>query len=231
LPVRSTTALTRQFDVPVVQGFGMAEMSPLTHSDRLSSPRAGSCGPPLAGTECRIVQVDTREVAPLGEKGEVEIRGPQLMRGYLNAPPVESTDWLPTGDVGYLDEQGRLYLVDRLKDVFKCDNYLVSPTEIEGFLRRHPAVADCVVVDHPDEFRGAVACALVESRDAAVRGEELAEFVNTQVPYFQRLWRVRVVDGIPRSANGKVQRTQLREQVRTWPLPGQPPGQQIGGDN
>ncbi len=231
LPVRSAAILSEQFGIPVVQGFGMAETSPLTHCDRLDASRPGSCGPPLAGTECRVVHVDTREVVPLGEKGEVEVRGPQLMKGYLDSIPVNSADWFPTGDVGHFDEEGRLYLVDRIKDVFKCDNWLVSPTEIETVLRRHPAVADCVVVDHPDEFRGAVACALVVSRDASAGAVDLAEFVNEQVPYFQRLWRVEVVDRIPRSANGKVQRADLRELVRQWPLPGRPPGQPTEGEN
>jgi long-chain acyl-CoA synthetase len=231
LPVRSAEALARRFGVPVVQGFGMAEASPLTHSDRLDSPVPGSCGPPLAGTECRIVHVDDRHVLPAGDNGEVEIRGPQLMRGYLGSPPLAPGAWFATGDVGHLDGDGRLHLVDRIKDVFKCDNYLVSPTEIETVLRGHPAVADCVVVDRADEFRGAVACALVVSRDATVDPVELAEFVNARVPYYQRLWRVDEVDAIPRSVNGKVQRAALREQVGRWSLPGRPPGQQLEGEN
>jgi long-chain acyl-CoA synthetase len=224
LSVANAATLSERFGVPVVQGYGLAETSPLTHCDPIESPRPGSCGPPLPGTECRIVHVDGREVVPLGERGEVELRGPQLMKGYLDAGPVPRGDWFATGDVGRLDEEGRLYIVDRLKDVFKCDNYLVSPSEIEGVLRRHPAVADCVVVDHPDPFRGAVACALAVSRDPAADGADLAAFVNGRVPYYQRLWRVETVDRIPRSANGKVRRADLRERVREWPLPGDPPG-------
>ncbi|MGH3772063.1 MAG: AMP-binding protein [Pseudonocardiaceae bacterium] len=111
------------------------------------------------------------------------------------------------------------FLVDRLKDVFKCDNELVAPTEIERVLQRHPEVADCVVVDYPDEFSGAVAYALVVPRDGTADPAEIVEFVNNQVPYYQRLRHVELRERIPRSPDGKIPRRELREQVRARRMP------------
>ncbi|MFI6346443.1 class I adenylate-forming enzyme family protein [Streptomyces sp. NPDC050560] len=230
LPVGRADELARRFRVPVVQGYGLAETSPLSLCDPLDAPRKGSCGVPLPGTECRIVHPDTREVRPLGETGEVELRGPQLMKGYLDAEPLAPDAWFATGDVGRMDGEGRLYLVDRIKDVFKCDNFLVSPTEVEAVLRIHPAVDDCVVVGREDPLRGALACALVETGDPDVAAEDVAAFVNGRVPYYQRLWRVEIVDRIPRSATGKVQRLDLRDRVARWTLPARPPENSTEGE-
>jgi long-chain acyl-CoA synthetase len=216
LPPRTTKVLSNHFGVPVVQGFGLAETSPSTHFDRLDRPTIGSCGPPVAGTACRIVDVQTGAVLPVGEKGEIEVRGPQLMLGYLGRDRAEVVDaggWFRTGDVGRIDDEGRLYVVDRIKDVFKCDNWLVSPTEIERVLMRHPAVADCVVFDYPDELSGAVAYGLVVPMGDDVDPVTLAEFTNAQLPYYEHLRHVRLVADIPRSATGKVQRRELRGKV------------------
>jgi long-chain acyl-CoA synthetase len=214
LPPAVGAALSRHFGIPVGQGYGLAEASPLTHFDRFDRPRPGSCGLPAPGSECRVVGVEDRAVLPAGEKGEIQIRGPQLMPGYLYqgaTTEIDAEGWFSTGDVGYVDADGYLWLVDRLKDVFKHDNFLVSPTEIERVLARHPGVAEGVVVDQPDGEHGAVACAIVVRRDPAVTADELTGFVNDQVPYYQRLRSVTFVDAVPRSPNGKIQRRDLRE--------------------
>ena len=216
LPPRSAAVLGEHFGIPVIQGYGLAETSPLTHSDGPSAPKIGSVGPPVAGTLCRIVHLGDREVLPVGEKGEVQVRGPQLMKGYLDADLDDVTEdgWLSTGDVGYQDEDGYLFLVDRIKDVFKHDNWLVSPTEIERVLEIHPAVAECVVVDYPDELSGAVANAFVVPKPGWVGGPaEFIEHVNARVPYFKQLEHVAIVPGIPRSANGKISRRDLRARL------------------
>lgn len=212
----ATRTLTEHFGVPVVQGYGLAETSPSIHLGNLDKPKIGSSGQLVPGAECRIVHVDTGAVQPIGNKGEILVRGPQLMKGYLGRDLTQDVDkdgWFHTGDVGYLDDEGYLFVVDRIKDVFKCDNWLVSPTEIEQVVLRHPGVADCVVIDYPDEARGAVAYGLVVLSDDAVKPDELAEFVNGQVPYYERLEHVELVARIPRSPTGKVQRRDLRERV------------------
>ncbi|KOG19058.1 AMP-binding protein [Streptomyces viridochromogenes] len=217
LPAPAAETLRSRLGVPVIQGYGLAEASPLTHSDGPDRPRPGSVGPPLRDTECRIVAPDTGAVLPPGEAGEVQVRGPQVMRGYLHDPaPVDAEGWLSTGDIGRLDEGGRLYLVDRIKDVFKCDNYLVSPSEVERALRAHPDVADCAVFDHPDPVGGAVCAAFLVAAETAqdVPGafarRVLAE-VNARLPYYQHIRLADVVDAVPRSANGKLQRRSLRD--------------------
>jgi long-chain acyl-CoA synthetase len=214
LPVAAATALAQQFGVPVVQGYGLAETSPSTHLGVLGNPKAGSSGVAVPGTDCRIVDVETREVVPIGDRGEIQVRGPQLMKGYLGreqADEVDADGWFSTGDIGRVDEDGHLYVVDRLKDVFKCDNWLVSPTEIERLLLRHPAVADCVVFDRPDEHSGAVAVALVVPAGDTAAVDELAAHVNERVPYYERLHHIELVPKIPLSPTGKVQRRELRD--------------------
>jgi long-chain acyl-CoA synthetase len=213
LPPATATALAKALGLPVVQGYGLAEASPLTHFNAPDEPRTGSCGTPVAGTESRVVDIANRSVLPVGEVGELQVRGPQVMSGYLGVPRTDELDeagWLSTGDVARMDAEGYLYLVDRLKDVFKVDNFLVSPTELEGVVRQHPSVADCVVVDQPDPVHGALACALLVLRDNGVPAA-VSGFVNDRVPYYMRLHRVQVVESIPRSRNGKVQRRDLRE--------------------
>lgn len=217
LPPAVARQLAAHFGVPVVQGYGLAETSPLTHSDRPEDPLPGSVGRPVADTDCRVVDPETRAVLDPGEAGEVQLRGPQVMAGYLDPAepsPVDLAGWLSTGDLGRIDGTGRLHLVDRIKDVFKHDNWLVSPAQIELVLQRHPAVAECAVVDLPDERSGAVAHAVVVPRTGAgVSPAELAGFVNEQLPYYEHLHGVRLVGAVPRSPNGKVDRRRLRSQL------------------
>ncbi len=215
LAVPAARRLTERFGIPVFQGYGLAETSPLTHSDDPDNPVHGSVGRPVAGAECRVVDVDSRAVLAVGSVGEVQLRGPQVMKGYLGGPDgtgLEADGWLTTGDVGRVDADGRLFLVDRLKDVFKCDNFLVAPSEVELVLHGHPLVRESVVVDLPDALSGAVAGALVVLLPGAELAEVLAT-VNEQLPYYQRISRAQAVDSIPRSGNGKIQRRVLREEL------------------
>lgn len=219
LPPDAAARLSAHFGVPVFQGYGLAETSPLTHSDDPHSPVPGSVGRPVPGTECRVVDVQTRQVLPSGGTGEVQVRGPQVMRGYLGDPEaagVGPDGWFSTGDVGRIEPDGRLFLVDRLKDVFKYHNWLVSPSETERALRQHPLVADCVVFDHPDGAAGAVPHALVVLRTGADADRagvlaEVCRLANSRLPYFQHVRYAEAAASIPRSPNGKVQRRELRD--------------------
>ncbi|RDG36582.1 AMP-binding protein [Streptomyces corynorhini] len=216
LPARTAAVLGGHFGVPVVQGYGLAETAPSTHFDDLAGPVAGSSGRPVPGTACRIVDPRTRAVLPVGGRGEIQVKGPQLMKGYLGKERKESVDpdgWFSTGDIGETDAQGRLFVVDRVKDVFKCDNWLVSPLEIENVLARCPGVKDCAVFDHPDEFSGAVAHALVVLADEDADQGAVTRFVNDQLPYYQHIKYLDVVPRIPRSPTGKIQRRDLRERA------------------
>jgi long-chain acyl-CoA synthetase len=207
-------ALSAHFGIPVLQGFGLAEASSMSHLDRPDRPRPGSCGVPAADTECRIVDVDTRAPLPVGQAGEIEVRGPQIMAGYADGSPgVNADGWLPTGDVGRVDTDGYLYLVDRLKDVFKCDNELVSPSELESVVSGHPAVRDCAVVDRQDALRGAVPVALLVLGESGATPSDVVEYANERLAGFQQIVAATVVAEIPRTPIGKIARRDLRTRV------------------
>jgi long-chain acyl-CoA synthetase len=215
--------LRAHFGIPVIQGFGLAETSSMTHLDDPARPKPGSVGPPAADTECRIVDVDGRAPLPPGRAGEIQVRGPQLMLGYLDGSPGADADgWLSTGDVGYVDGEGYLFLVDRLKDVFKCDNEMVAPSELERVLGAHPDVADCAVVDRPDPVHGAVPYAFVvlspgpegpgspESPEGSDRLGPVVGQTNDKLEPYQWIRQATAVAAIPRSPIGKIDRRALR---------------------
>jgi long-chain acyl-CoA synthetase len=138
------------------------------------------------------------------------------MKGYLGdagGTGIDRDGWFSTGDVGYEDAEGWLFLVDRIKDVFKCDNWLVSPTELERVVSAHPAIREVAVVGLPDEFRGAVPFAFLvladpgASRDVAA---EALEVLNCDLADYQRITHFEVVKAIPRGPTGKVSRSELR---------------------
>ncbi|GLZ36607.1 class I adenylate-forming enzyme family protein [Actinokineospora sp. NBRC 105648] len=211
----AASVLSQHLGIPVVQGYGLAETSPSVHLSDLDRPRGGSSGVLVPGAESRVVDVASQVTLPVRERGEIQVRGPQLMLGYLGrdlSHDVDADGWFSTGDIGWIDADGSLYVVDRLKDAFKCDNWLVSPTEVERVLLRHPAVADCVVVDVPHELSGAVAHALVVPANQGCVPRDVIDFVNDKVAYYEHLHHVELVERIARSATGKVQRRELREQ-------------------
>jgi acyl-CoA synthetase (AMP-forming)/AMP-acid ligase II len=207
----------------VVQGYGLTETSPVTHAVPVerASNRPGSIGPPIPSTECKVVDVlNETELGP-GEDGEVWIRGPQVMRGYLadeeaTANTLDANGWLHTGDIGHADEDGWFYLVDRLKELIKYKGFQVAPAELEAVLLEHPQVADAAVVGSPDEEAGEVPKAyVVPAGDAELDVEELCAFVAARVASFKQVRRVEVTDAIPKSASGKVLRRVLVERERT----------------
>ncbi|MFJ9109801.1 AMP-binding protein [Streptomyces sp. NPDC102283] len=225
LPPRVGTLLAEHFGIPVFQGYGLAETSPLTHSAGPEDPRPGSVGRTVRDTECRVVDLETRRVLPAGGRGEVLVRGPQVMKGYLDPDEptgIDADGWLATGDIGYVDEDGFLHVVDRIKDLFTCDNNLVSPAEIETLLDAHPLVRESAVVGYPDGTSGEVAHAFVALSEVPDDPSEvpavlagIAEEVNRDLPYYQRVRHVEAADALPRSPNGKVPRRELRAELIT----------------
>jgi acyl-CoA synthetase (AMP-forming)/AMP-acid ligase II len=201
----------------VVQGYGLTETSPVTHcmSDDLED-RPGSIGPPIPNTECMVVDPATgKEVAP-DEVGEVLIRGPQVMRGYLNsdaatAAAIDSEGRLHTGDLGYADKDGFFFLVDRLKELIKYKGYQVAPAELEALLVSHPAVADAAVIGSADVETGEVPKAFVVLRGEAT-ADELMDYVAQRVAAYKKIRRLEFVEQIPKSASGKILRRVLKDQ-------------------
>jgi acyl-CoA synthetase (AMP-forming)/AMP-acid ligase II len=198
-----TRAAADRLGCPVAEGYGMTEASPMIAVSPLEREdvRHGSVGLLMPGTEAQIVE------------GEVWVRGPQLMRGYLGdeaatAATIDADGWLHTGDLGRFDDDGYLYLGDRLKELIKVKGFQVAPAELEGVLRSHPAVADAAVVRVPDPETGERPKAFVVARGALDR-DELREFVAAQVAPYKRIDEIEEIDALPRSPTGKLLRRVL----------------------
>jgi acyl-CoA synthetase (AMP-forming)/AMP-acid ligase II len=200
----------------VRQGFGMTEAGPVTHipgDDRLEECPAGSIGWLVPNTEARVVDPATGE--DTDGPGEMWLRGPQLMRGYLHdaeatARTLTADGWLRTGDLVEVDDDGTFRVVDRLKELIKYKAYQVAPAELEALLRTHPAVADAAVVPVQDPVCGEVPKACVVLRDE-LDADALMAWVAERVAPYKRIRAVEVLDAIPRSPSGKILRRMLRE--------------------
>jgi 4-coumarate--CoA ligase len=205
----------------VVQGYGLTETSPVTHATPLGHFKPGSVGPALPNTEVMIVDPATGEPLGIERDGEVWIRGPQVMKGYFGNPEataatIDPDGWLHTGDIGYVDADGHLYVVDRLKELIKYKGFQVPPAELEAVLLTHEAVADAAVVGRPDEEAGEVPVGFVVLKPGRrVAPADLQAHVAGRVAHYKRLADVVVLDEIPKSASGKILRRMLRERARS----------------
>jgi acyl-CoA synthetase (AMP-forming)/AMP-acid ligase II len=203
----------------VVQGYGLTETSPVTHCVADGGPqRLGSIGHPLPMTECRIVDVATgRDLGP-NQDGELRIRGPQVMKGYLNSPEatasaIDGEGWLRTGDIARVDDDGFFFIVDRLKELIKYKGYQVPPAELEAILLAHPSVTDAAVIPKQDVEAGEVPKAYVV-RGADVSEDELIAFVAERVAPHKKVRALEFVEEIPKSASGKILRRVLVDRER-----------------
>jgi len=209
-----------RIDCRVVQGYGLTETSPVTHAMPDEMPnKPGSIGPPIPNTECMVVDVSSGDEVDPGNLGEVWIRGPQVMRGYLNnevatAATIDDEGWLHTGDIGYADEDGYFFLVDRLKELIKYKGFQVAPAELEALLVAHPEVADAAVIGRPDAEAGEIPKAFVVKR-GDVSEEEIVAFVADRVAPHKKVRAVEFVDQIPKSPSGKILRRVLKDRERS----------------
>jgi acyl-CoA synthetase (AMP-forming)/AMP-acid ligase II len=207
----------------VLQGYGLTETSPV-----LSAPvrdpamgRPASTGMILPDTEIRVVSLEEgAEDPPPGEDGEIWARGPQVMKGYLDDPDANAwifpgDGWLRTGDIGHCDDEGYMYVVDRLKELIKYRGFQVAPAELEALLLQHPDVADAAVVPAPDPNAGEVPKAfVVKAVGAEITEGQLMSYVSEHVPTYKKVRRVEFIDEIPRSLSGKILRRVLVERER-----------------
>ena len=205
----------------VYQGYGMTEASPVTHVSYVAPPemyRPASIGHPLALTDCRIVDVDGREVAP-GEPGELVMRGPQFMLGYWEEPQATAAvlrdGWYFSGDVVRSDADGFYYVLDRIKEMIKYKGFPVAPAEVESLLLEHPAVRDCGVVGKPDPVAGEIPCAFVVLREGFSASDALAlqlrDFFADRLAHHKQPREIRFVEVLPRTSSGKILRRELRK--------------------
>ena len=207
----------RRIGAPTAQGYGMTEMSPVSHGCRFGDDKPGSIGILVANAEARVVDPASGDDLPVGEDGELWCRGPMVMRGYLNNPEatastIDADGWLHTGDIGHVADDGYWYVVDRLKELIKVKGFQVPPAELEALLLTHPAVADCAVIGIPDDEAGEVPKAFVARKpDATCSASDIQEFVAAHVATYKRIHTVVFVDAIPKSPSGKILRRMLRD--------------------
>lgn len=229
LAVEAIEALRRRFgdDVVIVEGYGLTEVTMGAVSGpggRSGLRKVGTVGVPVYDTEVQIVDPERAELValPAGEPGEVCLRGPQVMAGYLNRPTETAATlvdgWLRTGDIGVLDDDGYLSIVDRKKDMLLYKGYNVYPRELEELLFAQAGVASAAVVGRPDPEAGELPVAFVVAPEWTERAEELRAAVNAQVLPYKRLRELYVVPSIPVSDAGKVLKRELRDALPERPL-------------
>lgn len=202
----------------VVQGYGMTELSPVSHMTPPGGYKPGSVGVTAPNTETAIVDPGTGEFLGIDVDGEVWVRGPGVMKGYLNNPSataatIDDDGWLHTGDVGHIDADGHLYVVDRIKELIKYKGFQVPPAELEALLLTHPAVADAAVIGAPDDEAGEIPSAFVVLKpDANATEDDITAFVASQVAHYKQVRKLTFVDAIPKSPSGKILRRILRDE-------------------
>lgn len=198
----------------VIQGWGMTELSPVGTVIQEGEPnRMGSAGTLVSDTEGKIISSETGEDLPYMEEGEICIRGPQVMKGYLNNTAateamITKDGWLKSGDIGYFDKEGYMYVTDRMKELIKYKGFQVPPAELEAHLLSHPKIKDAIVIPVPDEEAGELPrayCVLQDGVTATV--EEVMEFINKKVaPHKKLRGGIRFVESVPKSPSGKLLR-------------------------
>ena len=204
----------------LVEGYGLTESSPVTHANFIWEKRVkGSVGVPWPDTDAAILSLETREPARPREVGEIVVKGPQVMKGYWNRPEDTAAtfqdDWLLTGDLGYMDEEGFFYVVDRRKDMIIAGGYNIYPREIEDVLYEHPAIQEMVAAGVPDPYRGeTVKVYIVLKKGAHVTETELDEFARENLAAYKvpKIYEFR--DELPKTAVGKILRRVLVEEER-----------------
>ncbi len=216
-------AVAERLGCQVNQGYGMTETSPVTHmvpARRTDWTKYGSVGPLIPGVQAQIVDVDTAEEVADGERGELWIRGENVMKGYYNNPEatartVDADGWLHTGDVAVVDQDGDFFIVDRVKELIKYKGYQVPPAELEALLLEHDAIADAAVIPVPDEEAGEIPKAyVVRAPGSDLSADDVMAFTAERVAPYKKVRQVAFVDEIPKSASGKILRRLLVEQDR-----------------
>ncbi|MED4781706.1 AMP-binding protein [Brevibacillus choshinensis] len=202
----------------LVEGYGLTEASPVTHSNPIWGKRiTGSIGLPWPDTDCRIVDSATGEALPQGEVGELAVKGPQVMKGYWNRPEetaaILQDGWLLTGDMGYMDEEGYFYIVDRKKDMIIAGGFNIYPREVEEVLFEHPAIQEAAVIGVPDPYRGETVKAFVVFKQGQhASEEELEKHCRQRLAAYKIPRKYEIRADLPKTMVGKVLRRQLQDE-------------------
>ncbi|KAL5066042.1 hypothetical protein RYX36_027779 [Vicia faba] len=201
------------------QGYGMTEAGPLSISLAFAKEpfktKPGACGTVVRNAEMKIVDTETGVSLPRNIAGEICIRGTKVMKGYLNDPEatkktIDNDGWLHTGDIGLIDDDDELFIVDRLKELIKYKGFQVAPAELEALLIAHPNISEAAVVPLKDEVAGELPVAfVVRSNDSKISEDEIKQYLSQQVVFYKRINRVYFTDVIPKAASGKILRKEL----------------------
>ncbi|CAM0944841.1 unnamed protein product [Alopecurus aequalis] len=206
------------------QGYGMTEAGPVlsmcpAFAREPTPAKSGSCGTVVRNAQLKVVDPDTGRSHGRNLPGEICIRGPQIMKGYLNDPEataatIDVEGWLHTGDIGYVDDDDEVFIVDRVKELIKFKGFQVPPAELEALLIAHASIADAAVVPQKDDAAGEVPVAfVVRAADSDITEEAIREFVSKQVVFYKRLHKVYFTHAIPKSPSGKILRKELRAKL------------------
>ena len=214
-----TNAVAARLNCACVQGYGMTELSPVSHASHTDWKRPGASGVAVPNTLSRIVDIETGKELPAGQEGELWIKGPQVMQGYLNnakatAETIVEDGWLRTGDIAMIDEDGYMFIVDRLKELIKYKGFQVAPAELEATLVTMPGITDAAVIGLPDDEAGELPIAFVVASDPAPDVAAVKAHLAAELAHYKQVHQVHFVDAIPKSASGKILRRMLRDQVR-----------------
>jgi len=206
------------------QGYGMTEAGPvlsmcLAFAKEPFEIKSGACGTVVRNAEMKIVDPDTGDSLPHNQAGEICIRGDQIMKGYLNDPEatertIDKEGWLHTGDIGYIDDDEEIFIVDRLKELIKYKGFQVAPAELEALLIAHPNISDAAVVPMKDEGAGEVPVAfVVRANGSKISEDEIKQYISKQVVFYKRINKVFFTDAIPKAPTGKILRKDLRAKL------------------
>ncbi|KAK8584931.1 hypothetical protein V6N13_138874 [Hibiscus sabdariffa] len=206
------------------QGYGMTEAGPvlamcLGFAKEPFEIKSGACGTVVRNAEMKIVDPDTGSSLPRNQAGEICIRGDQIMKGYLNDPEatartIDKDGWLHTGDIGYIDDDDELFIVDRLKELIKYKGFQVAPAELEAMLIAHSDITDAAVVGMNDVAAGEVPVAFVVKSDKSeISEDEIKQYISKQVVFYKRISRVFFIKAIPKAPSGKILRKELRAKL------------------
>ena len=211
-------SFSTKFDCQMYEAYGLTEASPSVALCRPDMPfKKGSTGVPIPGVEVKIFDVEDKEL-PTGEQGEIVVKGPNVMTGYYKQPKETRealhNGWLHTGDIGFVDEDGYLFITDRIKDLVIKGGYNIYPSEIEGYLAEHPSIAEVAVIGIPDIKYGETLMAFI----VKMPGQELTEstvidFATAKITPFKAPSKIKFVDALPKSLVGKILKKELRNMV------------------
>lgn len=224
LPVEILKEFNARFPIPLLEGYGLSEASPVVSMNPIQGPwKAGSIGLPVPDVEVTI-QNDTGDILRPPEVGELCVRGGNVMLGYWNKPEETAAsmrgDWLLTGDVGYKDEDGYIYITDRKKDMLLVNGINVYPREVEEVIYQFPGVKEAAVVSKPDPRKGEQPVAFVApNENASINEKELIQFLKSKLADYKVPRSIQVIPALPRNATGKVLKTNLREMLKSSPAP------------